>query len=365
MLEDKDPYALRLINTVQSLVSDFSTEIRNAKRRADEAIDARAPAADQKQPQHQPLAQQPAPRQAEVQPRRSVNLRIVTDHEDPDVISDPEVSLSPRSKSLRPSDKVKRETRRQVAWGSVAADDAGVEEEVAPQQIRNNPILTTPSTSTKVPGVSFSHINPGELEEHDDSDDADMQVQSEPMELSEPSPYEWEQEDASRDRYPAQVTSRRETSSSRRAERKQSRVSKPGFNNVLYRGNTAKTDEFVSPSKESLRRHIHDQKAADKVHDNHMQIHNESGGNGRSASWLLKRTQVADDGAIWISEDAAHEKKMERVDTKSIRDGKKSSQAQRASKVSAKARASSPARRTSFITFQKQHGRSTVHANGA
>ena len=335
-------------------MSDFSVQIRNGKRRADAAIDAQ----DQNSFQHTSQPEQPAQSQVEKTSRQNVNLRITTDYDDSDPIPDPEVSLSPKSKSQRPSDKIKRETRRQVAWGSVEADDAIAEEEVAQY---NKPVLTTPSTS-KVPGLSSSGISPGELEEHDDLDEADMQAHSEPIELSEPSLYEWEQDDSSLNN----LRHNTRTMGPVRAEQNASRGSKPGFNNVLYRGNTDKTESFISPSRQSVRRHIHNQAAADKIHDMHMQIHMNSGGHGRSASWLLKRAQVADDGAIWISEDAVHEKKTERVNSKmkSIRNSKKGSQTQRGFNMPANKRAPNSGRRASFLKFQKHHGRSVVHANG-
>jgi hypothetical protein len=66
---------------------------------------------------------------------------------------------------------------------------------------------------------------------------------------------------------------------------------KAGFNNVLYHGNTDKSETFVSPSKESIRRHPHQQKVKDRLG---------KPDSSRSAAWLTKRVQVASNGAIWV-----------------------------------------------------------------
>ena len=83
---------------------------------------------------------------------------------------------------------------------------------------------------------------------------------------------------------------------------------KPGFNNVLYHGNTEKMETFTSPSKESLRRHPFDQKVSDKLTGQQMRRNLEEG--GRSATWLTRCVQVADDGAIWVSDNIRNPEKI-------------------------------------------------------
>ena len=85
---------------------------------------------------------------------------------------------------------------------------------------------------------------------------------------------------------------------------------KPGFNNVLYHGNKDKTEAFTSPSKESQRRHPHDQKCSDKVTTKQLRQHLEEG--GRSATWLTCRVQVADDGATWVSDSKYYPEKIKK-----------------------------------------------------